>query len=240
MIRSNNRRALTMKSDGKLRNSRMRKNKRPVFRSAARNLPPSRFSNYSNFAWQAWKDINIIRKFINTEVHYSDVNIGSGGVSSTPTFTLANGTQTGDDVTNRTGRSVKFENVDLRFILTNNATAVNTFTRVMIIQDTQPNAAIFAIGDLITATTVVAPYNTNNQYRFVIVFDEVYCLSTAGPSNISQVIRRAINFHTEYNSNNAGTVADITTNSLYLVVFSDQATNTPTFQGNIRAWFVDN
>ncbi len=239
MIKSNNRRAPTMKSDGKLGKKRS-KNRRGVYRASAKDRLPSRVTNYKNFAIQAWRDVNLIRKFMNTEVHYSDVNVGSAGISTTPTFTLANGSVTGDDVTNRTGRSVKFENVDLRFILVNNATAVTTFSRILIVRDIQPNAAIFAIGDLLTATTVVAPYNTNNQYRFVVLYDEVICLSTAGPANVSMVVRRPLQFHTEYNSTNGGSIADITTNSLYLVCFSDQATNTPTFQANIRSWFVDN
>ncbi len=237
MIQSNNRRALTMKSDGKM--SKRRRSGRRPFINRSRDLPPSRLSNYINFGRQAWKDLNLLRKFINTEIHYSDVNLGAAGISTTPTFTLLNGSVTGDDVSNRTGRSVKFENCDLRFILTNNATAVTTYSR-MVIRDKQPNAAIFAIADLITATTVVAPYNTNNQYRFVIEYDEVIPLSTSGQDNVSVVKRLPSQFHTEYNSVNGGTIADITSNSLYLVCFSDQATNTPTFQANIRSWFVDN
>ncbi len=73
------------------------------------------------------------------------------------------------------------------------------------------------------------------------MYDEVIALSTAGPSNAVRVVSpTGCNFHVEYNNGNAGTIADINSNSLYLVCFSDQATNTPTFQAYVRTWFVDN
>ncbi len=238
--KSNNARLRSMQSDGKVK-----KRKSRVRTSRARDLPikstRSRVQIYGDFGRQALRDLNLLRRFVNTEVHYSDLAIAAAGTSTTPTFTLLNGSQTGDGVSNRTGISIKLERCDLRFILTNNATAVTTFTRVMVIRDKQPNGAIFAIGDLLVATTPVSPYSDFNQARFVVMYDEVFALSTAGPANASRVVAPSgCNFHVVYNSGNAGTVADINTNSLYLISFSDQATNTPTIQSYVRTWFVDN
>lgn len=238
--KSNNARLKTMQSDGKIRRRKSR-----VYKSRAVNLPtnPSRgrLQIYSDFGRQALRDLNMLRRFINTEIHYSDIALAAAGITSTPTFSLLNGSQTGDGVSNRTGVSIKLERCDLRFIITNNATAVTTFSRIMLIRDKQPNAAIFAIGDLLAATTVVSPYSDFNQARFVVMYDEVFALSTSGPGNVTQVVSpMGCNFHTIYNGGNAGTIADINSNSLYLVCFSDQATNAPTFQAYVRTWFVDN
>lgn len=239
LSKSNNARLRTIKSDGKVR-----KRKSRGYQSRAADLPnrrPSRGQVYMDFGRQAIQDLNYLRRFINTEVHYSDVAVAAAGTSTTPTFNLLNGSQTGDGASNRSGISIKLNRCDLRYILTNNATAVTTFTRIMVIRDNQPNAAIFAIGDLLNATTMVSPYTVSNQMRFVVMYDEVIALSTAGPANSAQVSSPiGCNFHVEYNTGNAGTIADINTNSLYLVYFSNQATDTPTFQAYVRTWFVDN
>lgn len=229
MNKANNKRNRIHKSDGKTNARRPRRNK------------PGRYQVYSAAGRQALRDVNALRRFINTEIHNTDA-VGNGVAStSTASFVLLNGLTTGDGNSNRTGQSVKGDGIDLKFTVTGNAAATPLFQRVLVVRDKQPNSAIFAIGDLLNATTVTSTYTIGNQMRFDVLYDESFSLVPASDSYaILRNTRINANFHTEYNTNNAGTVADIVTNSIYLIHFSDQAVNNSSFSYYSRYWFIDN
>jgi len=234
---NNNQRLRLHRSDGKVRKGR--KNKGPKGRRLSRG------AIYSGAVRQLSRDINGIRQFINAEIHYSDVNQSAGVSSSTATFVLLNGLITGDTVTTRTGDSIKLDGLDFRFVMFANATAVTTVSRVMIVQDRQCNAAIFAIGDLLSQTGTnmpISPYVPESQMRFRILFDRTYTQTTTGDTYIVTDESRlpVSGTHVQYNTGNAGTIADINTNSIYLIFTTDQAGNTNVIRYVTRLWFIDN
>jgi hypothetical protein len=49
-----------------------------------------------------------------------------------------------------------------------------------------------------------------------------------------------LDLKTTYDDSNAGTVADIISNGLFIFQLSNEATNTPTVNHNIRIRFIDN
>lgn len=202
--------------------------------------PPNRWNTYSNAGRQALQDLNYLRRFINTETNYTDAVVNGVASSTTPTFTLLNGIQLGDTAATRTGQSVKCVKIDLNISVIGNQTATSILGRILVVMDKQPNAAIFAIGDLLNATSVTSMFAIGNQMRFAVLYDESYAMNING--NFCFVERKVINCqsHTEYNTGNSGLVADINTNSIYLLHFSDQATNTPSISFYSRYWFVDN
>lgn len=184
--------------------------------------------------------LNLVQKFLNTEVHYNDVAATSQAASTTPTFVLLNGVQQGDTTVLRTGSSVKCDGIDIAYTVYIGAVALATQLRVLVVMDKQADAAIFSIAQLLNTTDVRSPLVPENQKRFSILHDESIMLSAAGPNNLIKKARLGVNAHIEYNLGNAGTVADINTNSIYLVYFSNQATNTATFDYYSRFWFIDN
>ena len=240
-MQRNSKHVSLVKSDGR---NRKKKPQRVNYTRASdlrvRNRNPSRFDVYGAAGMQAMRDINTLRRFINTEVHYTDAVANGQASTTTPSFTLLNGIQTGDTATTRTGISIKCSNISLRYFVYGNASANWISGRILIVQDKQPNGAIFVIGDLLNATTATSPYNVTNQMRFAVLFDDNYVLSFGGNSAIINNLTVACSSHTEYNTGNAGTVADINTNSIYLVHFSDQATNNPAVTWYARYWFIDN
>lgn len=177
---------------------------------------------------------------INSEVHYSDISLGATAVSTTAAFNLLNGSQTGDGVTNRTGSSIRLRGTDLRFSITGNVIAVSTLTRVLVVIDKEADGLAFAATDLLTSSSVYAAYSAFNQMRFTILYDKVFSNTTGGPFQQVVCHRCKYDVHCMYNAGNAGTVADINTNSVYLMYVSDQAVNTSTIQGYFRTWFIDN
>jgi len=235
MSKAINTRARTHKSDGKFKRKKKGKKGGGVGRRIG-----GRVDNYFNFGSQVARDLNSIRRFINTEVHYLDNVQTAVNVSSTTTFTLLNGMQLGDSSVTRTGQSIKMDGLDIRFTLAGNITAVQTFSRILVVLDKQCNGAIFTDTLLLSTATPTSPYVVGQQNRFVVLYDNTFALSTGGPLCSVNCIKVNANQHVEYNAGNAGTIADINSNSLYLLWLSDQAVNMPIMTAYSRLWFIDN
>lgn len=228
-MQSNNRKNAFNKSDGKRKKAK-KTNKR---------APQSRYQIYSRAGIQALRDINSLRRFINAEFHYSDLN---ATVQATTTYSviLLNGLSIGDTSTTRTGQSIKMDRLDLRFYVVANATSVSNLTRVIVVYDRQTNAAAMTSADLLVSTNPNSPYTFGSQNRFIPLYDECFAMSYNGNSIITKSMTLPANQHVTFNTGNAGTVADIVTGSLYLLVASKDLANPPDFTYWSRIWFVDN
>lgn len=233
-MQSNNRKRTWDRSDTRQRRNRGRRNRR------AGSSKPGRLQIYSQAGRQALRDVNTLRRFINTEMHFTDVT-ASVTPTTTPALVLLNGISIGDTASTRTGQSIKMDRSDFRFTLAVNATSVTNFVRIIVVVDKQTNASAMTSADLLVSATVVSPYSFGSQNRFIPLYDETFALhATAGVGAITKVVGLNTNQHVTYNTGNAGTVADIVTNSVYLIHFSDQATNPPSLLYYNRLWFVDN
>jgi len=169
-----------------------------------------------------------------------------------PTFALLNGVATGDDFNSRDGRQIVIKSIYFRADLQpyGNTMSYGDTVRCMIVQDTQPNGVIFTVGDLFTATTntygSVAMNNLNNRSRFKVLMDKqvsmdpaIYAASVLTGGNPStKTIKKFIKCHIPVQYSGTGaTIASIATNSLYLVVFSDN--QLVDFRSSTRVRFVD-
>jgi len=92
--------------------------------------------------------------------------------------------------------------------------------RFMIVYDRQSNGQALTGSDLMQDTSdQFSPYNFSNKERFDVLMDSLY--NTTPELNPITIWKDfPIHRDTIYNSGTAGTVADITTGSLYLVVYS--------------------
>lgn len=143
----------------------------------------------------------------------------------------------------RDGGQVKFTSFRFAYNATIHASASRSLLRVMIVHDKQTNQATFTLADLLFDGTVVdaihSPYNINNASRFNILYDKVHVLSTADETSIYRTIIRKLALKVRYDAN-AGTIADLSQDSLSLVFIGDQATNDPSVAFNWRSRFIDN
>ncbi len=149
----------------------------------------------------------------------------------------------GDTSITRDGSNIKIVSIYLEYDITQHVTATATACRVMFVHDRQTNQAIFTTADLlhdVTAIDVInSPRNLDNTSRFQVLYDKKHYLSDTNNLITSGKFHKKVQFKLRYDAN-AGTIADLTQSSLALVVFSNEATNAPTFHGFIRLRYVDN
>lgn len=199
----------------------------------------SRFGVYRAAGRQLWRDVMWLKSVVNVERKYSDITFNNT-VSDTENFQLLNGLTTGTSATTRNGQSIKIVSTFIRFYITMNASATTTQVRLFLFKDLQPNGAIPTSGQLLQDNSnILSPLLVAYGRRFKIFMDKLFRLDT-NKLNIEFKKFFKHKFHTEYNTGTAGTIADITKNSLYVMMVSDQATNTPTVQFWSRIRFIDN
>jgi len=144
--------------------------------------------------------------------------------NTTGTLALLNGIARGDDINERTGREVTLRSIELHVrCLATATTGLDQTHRVMLVYDRQTNAAALTFAQVLTATDTVAPRNLENRKRFKILMDRRVNLAgnlaaaPQGGSECSFDFYRRLRHPMTFNSGDAGTVADITTGSIYIL-----------------------
>jgi hypothetical protein len=176
------------------------------------------------------------------EMKVVDVNV-SLAANNGGAILLLNGVQPGTALNQRVGRQIQMRS--LKYHLTaavTAATGVDQIHRVLIVLDAQPNGAALAYTDVLNGGQS-SQVNISNQKRFTILYDERLYLNASGEPDSARLIDGSIGMHTivQYNAGTAGTVADIATNSLYMIVLGSEASGTTagTVAGTVRCKFHD-
>lgn len=166
------------------------------------------------------------------ELKYVDV---AAAADTTPAGVLVhlNGLVPGTGASQRIGKKCHFRSLLLRYNLGANAasgTAFQGYVRIMVFLDTQTNATAPTVAQLLETVggvlTASSPMNMDNRDRFKVLFDQgVPMDQTAGSSSSTRFIKlfKKMNITTIYNNGTAGTVADITSGSIYLLSMAEQA-----------------
>lgn len=166
----------------------------------------------------------------------------------TATLQLLNGLVPGDSINQREGRQVQIQSIQMKFRGENDVTSAGVDTRstlrFIIAIDKQANAAAPAAADILdlsSSSAVDAMRNLNNRKRFKILMDRRYAISSAGPANFVDefYIKRANLCDTVFNAGTAGTIADITSGSIYLLYCSDTNITPPTVIAQTRLRFTE-
>lgn len=205
---------------------------------STRRRRPKRTLWTSNY-YQLQRDVKNLKNFINVEFKYKDTEL-SVNPSASGAFYLLNGLQTGDNVINRDGRLVRIKSCQAKYKLTMNASATNTTVRFLWFIDKQANQSTPTGSDLFINVNTQGLKNLNNRKRFVFLKDQTISLSSNSLTEKRFNYYRKLDMKTVYDAGDAGTIADITTNALYLYVISDEAVNTPSLELYNRIRFIDN
>lgn len=213
----------------------------PYKRYARRKMRrSSRSKIYKAAGSQLWRDVKWLKSVVNVEKKYIDTSATTTS-STTPALVLLNGCTTGDAGTNRDGQSIKMSSLYSNFLWSINASASTTYVRVILFMDHQSNATAPGAADLLTNTSsVLSTLLIGNGKRFTVLADIRKTLSINGTEIVRFKIFKKLHAHVRFNTGNAGTVADIQTNTLYMLHMSDQATNVVVFAYNNRVRFIDN
>lgn len=171
-------------------------------------------------------------------------------MNTTGTFILLNGTQQGNDYTNRLGRKFTCRSIYARGFITPEydesalgAIAVpSQMGRIIVFIDKQANGAAPTTTDLLAQALPTSPLNLNNRDRFKVIFDDqfvfgpILSITTAtqaqaafGGDQIHSYHKfKKLEVEVINNAGTAGTVADIQSGSIYAFYIGSQAAGTNT------------
>ncbi len=198
-----------------------------------------RGSIYGKAGWQLNKDVSMLKGLINVEFKVNEI-VATSVVTTTPLIAVINSLATGDQFNTRDGRVVRWKSIQIALELTMHTTPINDAVRIMVVIDKQPNELILVISDLINAVTMVAMRNLDQRKRFIILRDDVVVLSVGKGTNEIWKYYKKIDMKAIYDDSDAGSIADMTTNALYLILFGTEATNGTTVSRVTRMRFIDN
>lgn len=168
----------------------------------------------------------------------------SNRCDTTGDVTLVSGIARGDDINERTGRKVLLKSIELHLYAKVTAgTGVDQTQRFMVVYDRQTNATALTITDVLVSVSTMALQNLDNRNRFRILYDQVFHLNATAESDSAKtlVMRKALNLPMTFNSGDAGTVADITTGSVYFLCMGSEARGNTAgdMQGRVRLRYSD-
>lgn len=179
---------------------------------------------------------------VNPEFKYADV---SAGTSITPvgSFILMNGIVQGTSAVARIGQRIIIRSIYVTILLYGQTIQPYSMLRFLIVQDKQPNGAVFTLGSLFEVPTAgvstLSPLNYDNMRRYKILWDRHFVLNNTEVQEKYIKIYKKVFIPVEYNINNAGTVADINKNSLYLLLLNTDNINVPSCTYYSRIRYVD-
>lgn len=202
---------------------------------------PTRWQNYKAGGTQLWKDVKMLKNLINVEFKKHDV-YNSVNSNNTGNLILLNGLSNGDDYNDRDGRSVRFKSIQVQTRTLLNPSSTNTVFRMILFLDKQANAGSPAVTELLDVSTAArtdAFRNLDYRKRYVILKDKRFTINSDYPEKIVDFYKK-LDMKTIYDDSSTSTINDITTNSLYLYLVSDEVTNTPATLYNVRLRFIDN
>ena len=145
---------------------------------------------------------------------------GNPVIDTTGAVTLLNGIARGDEINERNGREVLMKSIQLNMSpMVTSGTGVDQVGRALVVYDRQTNAAAPAITDILVANNYLDNRNLDNRKRFKILMDRRWALNATGEPGaiVVDTFYRRLRHPVTFNSGDAGTVADITTGSLYLI-----------------------
>lgn len=210
-------------------------------RTYRRNYPRTGYGamDLVKTAKAAYSGVKYLRSLVNVEKHALFLN-----ASTTPdtngTVICLNTLSQGDGEANRTGDSILSKMIHVNMKISINAAASNSTVRVILFWYRQPAGATATVTLPLQAASNQSCYNHDTAKLYSVIYDKQYNLSISGQQERSLMItRKFYQVHTTYNGN-AGTSADIETNALWMLLISDEATDTPTCLWRSEFMFIDN
>lgn len=189
-----------------------------------------------------YKQVQQLKSQVSSEVKFVDTALSAQPIVSAGTVTLLNGLGLGDAANQREGISIKMKSINAKVNVSANATALTNVSRWIFFIDTQPNGAAPTPADLLQTPSVNAMRNLSYTKRFKVLKDFRWtqvATSESGMKVLSFNIPIYNTFTRYIIGAGGGAVADIATNSLYLLSIGDQVTNGALWAGTIRFRFLD-
>lgn len=190
-----------------------------------------------DYAKAAYSGVRYIKGLVNSEMFHHPVTGTSTPDTSGEVIHITNIAQ-GDDDNARTGRSVLLKSIFYRISATINASATNTFVRIILLKDNQQvGDSTPSVTSILASASYLSPLNVNSIGRYTVLKDHLFSLDAAKQDTKLIKIYKKLQMHVKYN----GTAStDIQKNGIYILFISSEATNTPSLPYNVRLSYHDN
>lgn len=195
-----------------------------------------------DLASRTWKGLNEIRKFINIEEKYSDIN-SSQSPDQNGAVTCLSQLAQGTTMNTRVGNSVRCQHFSVRGRVAVNA-SVTTFSvvRVVVIRDMEGQGTPPVASDIFetvgTSAAPRQPLDWLNRKRFSLLYDTFLTVAPASGCAREFFFTVELAKHVLYRGTTAASASD-GEGSIYIVSLSDEATNTPTVSYSSRMTYTD-
>ncbi len=215
------------------------KKKRNTRRSGAH----SRYSNAGRYLDTASKALAVayaVKKLVNVEYRRKATNFTVDPNITGAVVALTDIAQ-GDGITNRQGNKIRCKRIACSGIITLNASAADTQTRLVIVRDNNGSTTRPTITDLYGT---VVEFSDNfpktgdpqSNSRFTVLMDKMIIVNTDTPTkqlNWSQTLDHHIYF-------TGATATDEGKGHLYLFIASNENPNDPVVAVQSQVWYIDN
>lgn len=192
-------------------------------------------------------------KFFDISVEQSSIG-STGTIAEASILTISQGTSENE----RIGRRIILKHIELHYFVTLPAVAVvaphpnGDLIRIILYLDKQCNKATATVANIMQQSNVIGFYNlTNVEGRFEILMDrthEVNYNTVSGTSAATffscgeHFLQSTFSAHLDlpilYNTTDGGTVADLQSNNIGVLLFTRQ--NNAEFESVFRVRFLDN
>lgn len=182
------------------------------------------------------------------ERKFVDLNDAVYELSTSGVTTLIPVIPQGAGESQRIGREVQLASVQIHGYCSAKTTTVTSRGRIMLVWDKQPNAALAAVTDILTANSSQALLNDQNKKRFRVLLNEFFVFSgnITTPSTGMEIypFQRFVKLRKRmitYGTVGTGVIGDIKTGALLLLTTGDIATGTGSaqLQATFRVRFYD-
>lgn len=186
-----------------------------------------------------WNQVLEIKGIINAEKKYFQTQAASSYDynGSIQYLTLIPG---GSAESQRNGNSCYVKGVSLRGYAVKHTSATDTVLRIMVCIDKSPNPTGLAASDVLNVTgSTYAPFsgiNNDNKTRFKVLTTKLVTLNSGETSSPFKAYL-PLKHHCKWNSS---TASDINKGHIFLLIISQEATNTPSVQYRSTVSYYDN
>ncbi len=195
--------------------------------------------NTLDIASKALSTALMVKKLVNVEKKFINIPF-TASASTTASVTHLTALAQGDTELTREGVSVKPQYLQLRIALTAHSSAGNSEYRLLVVRDKQQIADTTpGILDVLEVQTIESMRNHLTAERFNILWDYSWNTGNGGGDSIHKILKKNINLsgHLKYNG---AASTDIQKGGIFLLYFSNQATNVVLVNGQSRIMFTDN
>lgn len=179
-----------------------------------------------------------VKSIVNAEKKSYDSPFSGTAVSSTASVQRLTDIAQGDDYNGREGRSILLKSIEANLVCQIHGSATNTSMRLVIFKDKHNQGTAPTAADIgITTFYGLRDSNPTAQKRFTVLKDQQIRLQQGQVDRFPFQYFRKLNHHVIFD----GTAStDDTQGSLWLLLVSNEPTNTPNISGDVRVRYYDN